>query len=85
MLVKVEQKHIDNGARRSCRRCPIALALREQTGTLWVVGSAFASEGEVKPAWKGVSKRIKTLPDAVIRFFYEFDRNRPVKPLEFEL
>lgn len=27
--IKVTQKHIDEGVRRNCKQCPVALALRE--------------------------------------------------------
>jgi hypothetical protein len=74
MKISVTQRHLDAGRRKHCDACPVALALREQTGHDWRVGQVYASLG-----WHLVD-----LPRAVVDCMARYDAGKPVGPFEFE-
>lgn len=78
--VKVTQSHIDKGARGSCWKCPIALALIEATNLTWRVYDATAYYYRKN----GAEIQIM-LPFEVSRFVKNFDKGEIVKPFEFEV
>src|SRR6266404_6219339 len=77
MLIAVTQKHIDEGKRRHCHRCPVALALREATDR---------SDIEVLSKYAGVPSGWSwNLPYEAQKSIDDFDMGRPVKPFEFQI
>lgn len=81
MTIHVTQAHIDNGTAKSCEFCPVAEAVREDSGVDCVVSSIgltlFPAGG--KP-WVSLF-----LPSEAKRFIRSFDRGLPVEPFSFEL
>ena len=77
-IVKVTQKHIDNGERYAVDSCPIALALKDAgyntDGVGWFSYIVFsqANYAEYK------------LPASVLRFRQAFDSGNPVRPFNFK-
>lgn len=77
MLIKLEQRHIDNGIRCQCDTCPWALAMNEATGKVWFVGRvAYAQEG---------SSDAGRLPNSVIDWIERYDHGEKVEPMEAEI
>lgn len=75
MTVTVTQQDINNGHKRNCGHCPIALAVRRVIPDVYVGGyHVFIDE-------------IATykLPDVAIEFIKAFDNERPVKPFSFDI
>lgn len=77
MIVNVKQEHIDDGEREDIERCPIALALREQTGDCWTVGPQGC---EIEDA-----DIFLRLPLIAQQFVKDFDTGNSVTPFSFEL
>jgi hypothetical protein len=79
LTVRVEQRHIDDGERHSCTRCPIAQALNEQLpgDALWRVSALGARRLD---AYRPVD-----LPHTALRFVEDFDRERDVQPFSFTI
>jgi hypothetical protein len=79
MRVEVTQDDIDNGKRMDGAYCPIALALRRLTGKRCSV-SAYRA---------GINYAFGPdhfhLPKEAQQFVLDFDDDRPVVPLSFEL
>ena len=76
MIVHVTQRHIDNGDRLECQTCPVALAIKEQTGEQYVkVYSNIIKVGKVT---------YKTTND-VYNFISDFDENIAVEPATFDI
>ena len=78
MRVQVKQAHIDAGIPRHASYCPIALALKEQTGELWTVTDDVAYPDKL-------TAPLGELPVQVREFILAFDTGEPVQPFEFEL
>lgn len=91
LIVEVTQEDIDNGKRRNCSRCPIALALMrkfnldpsEDSLDAASVGLTIASifpvmHRERKPQYFN-------MPDEASEFIKDFDSKLPVKPFSFTL
>jgi hypothetical protein len=80
MKVKVTISHIQQGVKLRQTHCPIALAIKEQYDFSYVsVGSIAAHlyEGSIRTECE--------LPAEVQRFVKDFDTDKPVQPMEFEL
>lgn len=78
MVVQVTEDHIDQGDYGICDSCPIALALKEMGyADVWVDDRWISLDGRD-------GKRYP-IPRAVDLFIDDFDREREVKPFEFEL
>ncbi len=85
MRIKVEQEHIDaarNGLRpHGCCTCPVALALLEQTGVKWAVGTRTMQRLGVKE-----SDELIQLPVDAVGWIMRYDfGDTEVQPFEFEL
>lgn len=78
VLVKITQRHIDQGVACSSIECMLALGLNEATGEAWSVGPDECGRrngrGESIP-----------LPLRAIVGLTAFDRREKVAPFEFEL
>lgn len=90
MKIRVTRKHIDLGVPCSMSRCPIALAIKEKTGS-WRVRVEHGSVKFLKP---GESIRFDDLGYVVgsvliaskaTEFIDKFDLGRDVKPFTFNL
>lgn len=79
MIIKVEQRHIDNGERNIADGCPIYLAVLEQTGL-----SCFVELTEIDSSETRIVEIIE-LPKEAINFIVFFDIGFPVEPFSFEL
>lgn len=74
----VTQDHINNGRPASPCDCPIALAMKENTGEKWEVCNVLM--------WKMVdTSENYRLPSEARDFIYLFDRGEEVKPFSFEV
>lgn len=83
ITVKVTQDHINEGIRNACSECPVALSVTEvlKGGLLAYVTNCVIIRGQCDD--KLVSKFYK-FDDNTQRFIKDFDRGKPVKPMEFE-
>ncbi len=76
MRISVTQDHIRRGERYMCMRCPVAIAIREQTGNEFVK----VNKTNIRMGQK--SQRI----DLRIRnWIKDFDVGNEVEPFSFEL
>ncbi len=73
--VRVTRKHIKLGERRTCGRCPIALAIAEATGKTPRVMNFFAH----------IDKTQYRLSNPAQAFIGRFDMGHRVKPATFVL
>jgi hypothetical protein len=74
MRIKVTQEHIDRGEAINVWACPIALALKEQTGRAWAVyacGAVETSGGEAN------------LSSKMTRWTEDYDNAEDVSPIDF--
>lgn len=76
MIIKVRQKHIDEGVRKTAGSCPVAKALDEQTDCDY----NYVYNHSIKYNGRNVH-----MPRSVQRFVKKFDSGRPVKPFNFIL
>ena len=76
MKITVTQDDIDNGIRRSCRDCPIALALRRRFPSADIHVDGYGIAIEDGRAF---------VPLLARRFADDFDNGRPVCPFELEI
>jgi hypothetical protein len=74
--VTVTQRNIDNGYTHSCKRCPIALALRRVFHTTKVDVDAF---------YITINSKIFVTPQIAIDFMIDYDKRRNVRPITFHL
>lgn len=77
MTINVTQEHIKQGCRVNCAKCPVALALKERTGDLWLVGGSYIRRN-------GHNDLIE-LPAVVTQWILDFDDGIEVQPFSFEL
>lgn len=89
MIIQVKQSHIDRGRRLECRRCPIAMAVREATGFKGVfVGGDICTNVPPDHIWfnqlNDTSERF-VVTRACRKFIDRFDRGNSVKPFSFRL
>ena len=81
--IKLTQFYIDNGKRRSCRECPIALAILDvlDTGV-----SIKVDHGSIRlKRYHDLKSTEVMLPKAACGFIALFDRQYEVSPFDFEL
>jgi hypothetical protein len=93
MIVKVTKEHIKNGKIGNCRKCPVALAIKEATGCRYVeVDNNSICYSHKKYPWR--KEPYKMLHDnwvrckmtrAVYSFVEKFDEKESVKPFKFRL
>lgn len=78
MQIDLIQEDIDRGKPRQPWGCPLALALRRQTGLPWQIagGLAWIDRPLTDPAI--------VLDEAAVQFESDFDAGLPVKPFSFE-
>jgi hypothetical protein len=79
ILVKVTKEHIKKGLQGNCSRCPIALALRDVTGSDCVVGGITATLKDLGICY------VYYLSEPARNFVYNFDKDRKVKPATFRI
>ncbi len=83
MLVKVTQKHIDEGKRADCYTCPIALAILDIDPKPVNVQVKY-SYVMIYIEKNGKYKQYE-LPWEAREFISKFDNGKKVEPFEFEL
>lgn len=91
LILEVTQEDIDNGKRRNCSLCPIALALMrkfnldpsEDSLDAARVGLTMASIFPVMDRKR--KSQYFYLPDEASEFIKDFDSKLPVKPFSFTL
>ena len=71
MKITVNQWHIDHGIAADCQKCPVALALFEQTRVPWNVSFESFKKGGGTIAYFG--RLTIELPAVVGRWIYDFD------------
>jgi hypothetical protein len=84
MKIKVCQTHIDEGERFSCRKCPVALAVKSHPTVkrLGCEEHVMVSTSLIDIRWCGDEYQ---LPAKVKRFINQFDKIKKVKPFSFEI
>ena len=100
MIVRVTEEHIRDGkmgACPSCYYCPIARAMKDDTGTFWSIREEEAERfrvirpaGPSPPGMARVqpperSRQVVQLPSAATDFIRRFDAGFPVHAFEFEI
>lgn len=77
MVIEVTQEHINNAVPRYVSACPVALALKDATGTPYcVTGPECRKETGIDYI---------PLPPEVHEFVKHFDNGEPVGPFVFEV
>lgn len=89
MLVKLTEELIRNGARQSCRFCPIAnffnnLLNTEKYEATVGRGKVNIRERTSKPGLLGEIQQVIHLPLTAQSFIHTFDQYKAVVPIEFE-
>ena len=74
MEIQITQQDIDNGIRRNASNCAIAVGLKQE----------FAYDISVTDVIRIGNDPYQATPE-VVRWFLDFDRGRPVKPITIEL
>lgn len=88
MLVKVEQKHIDNGLRKIGGQCPLALAINDALKVLGDIDQGVhVTYGQIGRYPFPFTGPVVKLPDAAKVFVFRFDDpSEPiVEPFEVEI
>lgn len=83
MLVKVTQKHLDEGEPCSCANCPVSLAIKEAFVKEKLLGCRVSSTHVA--AFFNKQTVCSQLPQEVTHFVLKFDLKEKVEPFEFEL
>jgi hypothetical protein len=76
--VSVTAEDIENGIRRDCWKCPVAIAMFRATGVKYVVRGISA-------AVVGSPDDLIALPERVINFIQRYDDGKFPRPMEFDL
>ena len=86
MIINVTQEHINQGWRKSCRRCPVALAIQEVIRDKVIIVSQRIYIYKDKEAYD-LSKweLILEYPAIVKTFIDTFDDGGLVEPFSFEI
>lgn len=80
MIINVTKEHIDKGKRVNNKRCPVALALAEQTGFPFIQVFLFAVNlAQVEGGASVNFEHTKKLE----KFISDFDKGKPVKHTRF--
>ena len=85
MRMELRQDHIDNGIKRSCNQCAVALAMAEALGKPMKVTSQFIHVSN--SAWDVVTsdERIAKVGKKLRFYTYDFDKNpKAVKPVTLD-
>jgi hypothetical protein len=82
LLIKVTQKHINNGIKELCSQCPVALALKDAIPEAIIV-KAF--EYRLVYLTKNKVCYQAPSPNSVRDFINRFDASLSVEPFEFEV
>jgi hypothetical protein len=87
MKINVTQTYIDRGTPEVGDECPIALAVKDQTGYTNVNVHSEINHAIVITHWSdGESEEfVRMLPTAAREFIEKFDHRQPVEPFEFEI
>lgn len=87
MKIKVLQSHIDNGKKKDCRLCPIALAIQEILKDIYTV-SVSMSKIHIFCKFDLQNEFIKPSFD-IVTFIWQFDNleqgDKRIEPFEFDL
>lgn len=78
-IVRVSQKHIDNGERNDAKCCPIALAFRDAGYSPVVV-----TEMKILFMMNGEVHSMPVILD-LEQFIFDFDSGREVEPFDLEI
>lgn len=88
MLIHVTKRHIDQGERADCRKCPVALAISEAMGEPWEAGADCYWRAGMLSIYLDPRPTFP-LPEEAQEFILAFDaQNRDdslIKPFWFEL
>lgn len=76
MTIEVKAKHIQNGRKFECDRCPVALAVKEASGDMAARATLDFLE---------FNKRTYTIPEKVREWIMDFDGEEKVQPFTFEI
>lgn len=79
MIIKVLQKHIDNGEEAKCKTCPVALAIEERYGFPVYVTTVAVYKDYM------LSEFMHFLPTEVTDKIDNFDKGFGMVPFSFEL
>jgi len=79
MIIKVEQKHIDNGTTDNCKSCMIALAMQDAINHTARCGLSTAS-AVINGKWTRFY-----VPEDVQKKIIAFDSGEKALPFDFEL
>lgn len=84
--INVTQQHIEDGARRSCDRCPIALAMLKAGFPSPYISSTWArlNHDYGQPEHQGRRQQVN-LPKIVQQFVRSFDSHHSVHPFSFTI
>lgn len=83
MIIKVTQKHIDNGVKNNCEACPVALAMKDKgMRDIRVMPNMFEC---IEFTSKAGLIHLRDMPNKVMEFVAKFDTGKKVKPFEFRL
>jgi hypothetical protein len=88
MLVQITEKHIADGLGTNCIRCPLALALKDATGSDYSVNGYQYTKINKHYNERNYSldySTRKNLPQDIRNWIADFDAGRPVVPIEFEM
>ena len=88
MIIEVTEKHIEDGIRKNCEHCPVALAVREATGSRSALVSVYPYDEEhteIELHIPGDKIRRIRAPKIVDSFASSFDKGIEVHPFTFEL
>lgn len=79
MKIRVEQSDIDAGIPQDSCSCPVGIAISRALGG--VIVFVMVSAVVIDPEWP----EERALPEHVGRWIVEFDHEKKVSPIEFEL
>jgi hypothetical protein len=85
MRIDVTQEDIDNGEMFKFTDCPIARAVRRETGMHAWVSNRMVSIRNPETDVSEPPLKMINLPPVAVDFIIRFDANQPVTPICFEL
>ena len=80
MRIEVTQEDIDNGEKRKCDTCAVAIAAHRAFKDCIIL-----VDGEQMDVIRNGKWKVIDLPDSATRFIEDFDAGRPVQPFSFEV
>lgn len=78
--ISVRQPAINNGRRKNCVHCPVAMEIKDQLGAVEVHVHHYHAAIWMPDGFYRVD-----LPDAASAFVYNYDGGKEVLPFSFEL